>query len=70
LGDISRIVKEKRNDTDFLLLTDGVTWKARRNDLRKLVQAQNIGEITKIYTTRMSEEFEADLRQLKSEHGL
>jgi hypothetical protein len=70
LGDISRIVNEKRNDTDFLLLTDGVTWKARRNDLRKLVQAQNIGEITKIYTTRMAEEFELDLRQLKSEHGL
>lgn len=70
LGDISRIVGEKRHDTDFLLLTDGVTWKARRNDLRKLVALQNVGDITKIYTTRMAGQFEADLQQLKSEHGL
>lgn len=54
LGDISRIVAEKRHDTDFLLLTDGVTWKARQNDLRKLVSLQNIGDLTKIYTTSMA----------------
>ncbi len=70
LGDISRIVGEKRHDTDFLLLTDGITWKARRNDLRKLVALQNIGDITKIYTTSMAVQFEADLQQLKTEHGL
>jgi hypothetical protein len=70
LGDISRIVGEKRHDTDFLLLTDGVTWKARRNDLRKLVSLQNIGDITKIYTTSMAAQFETDLKQLKDEHGL
>jgi hypothetical protein len=70
LGDISRMVAEKRHDTDFLLLTDGITWKARRNDLQKLVSLQNIGDITKIYTTSMAAQFEADLKQLKTEHGL
>ena len=70
LGDISRIVNEKRGDTHFLLVTDGITWRERLNDLRKLLQLQNQGQITRIYTRSMAEQFEADLRELKREHGL
>lgn len=47
LGDISRIVSEKRNDTHFFLFTDGITWKERSNDLKKLVKLQNQGDIAK-----------------------
>ncbi|MDN5849486.1 MAG: type II restriction endonuclease [Nitrococcus sp.] len=50
LGDISRICSEKRSDTDFLLVTDGITWRERMNDLRKLIELQNRGEISRIYT--------------------
>lgn len=70
LGDIGRIVQEKRNDTDLLLVTDGVTWRARANDLRKLVMLQNQGKIARIYTTAMKEGLREDLLQLKQDHGL
>jgi len=50
LGDIARIVEQKRHDTHFILVTDGITWKQRTNDLRKLVALQNEGKILKIYT--------------------
>jgi len=70
LGDITRIVAEKRGDTHFLLVTDGVTWRDRVNDLRKLVQIQNQGRITRIYTQSMAKKLETDLKQLKREHGL
>lgn len=70
LGDISRIVEQKRHDTQFLLVTDGITWRERTSDLAKLVELQNIGKITKIYTQSMAEQFEEDLRDLKREHGL
>lgn len=70
LGDISRMVEEKRNDTHLLLVTDGITWTARLNDLRKLVKMQNTGLIARIYTLSMSDELEKDLRQLKKDHDL
>lgn len=70
LGDIARIVAEKRHDTDLLLITDGVTWTARQNDLRKLIAMQNDGRIARIYTRSMGEELERDLQELKSEHAL
>jgi len=70
LGDIRRIVDEKRNDTHLLLVTDGTTWKARVNDLRKLVEMQNTGRITRIYTQSMAEELRHDLRQFRRDHGL
>jgi hypothetical protein len=70
LGDISRIVNEKRHDTHFLLVTDGITWRERTSDLGKLVALQNLGKITRIYTQAMEKQFEEDLRQLKREHGL
>lgn len=70
LGDISRIVNEKRHDTHFLLVTDGITWRERTSDLGKLVALQNLGKITRIYTQSMEKQFEEDLRQLKAEHGI
>lgn len=70
LGDISRIVEQKRNDTVFFLFTDGISWRERPNDLRKLIELQNRGSIQKIYTMSMSGEFETDLISLKNSFGL
>jgi len=70
LGDIRTIIAAKRSDTTFLFFTDGLTWKQRKSDLRKIVEFQNDGDITRIYTIAMAEQFEADLRQLKAEYKL
>ncbi len=70
VGDANKIIAAKRPDTPFILITDGITWMRRMNDLRKLVKLQNEGSITRIYTTRMAAQFEADLRQLKAEYKL
>jgi hypothetical protein len=47
-----------------------ITWKQRKNDLRKIVEYQNNGDITRIYTYAMADQLEADLRTLKAESGL
>jgi hypothetical protein len=70
LGDMGRIVRQKRHDTTLLFITDGVTWKLRTNDLRKLIEMQNKGEIARIYTSQMFPDFRQDLLRLRSEHGL
>jgi hypothetical protein len=70
LGDIHTIIAAKRADTALLFFTDGLTWNERQSDLRKLVELQNIGDITRIYTYAMAADFERDLRQLKREYGL
>jgi hypothetical protein len=70
IGDIEKIIAAKRSDTAFLFFTDGLTWKQRQADLRKIVKYQNDGDITRIYTYAMAEQFEADLRTLGSEYGL
>lgn len=36
LGDIRTIIAAKRPDTAFLFFTDGLTWKQRKSDLRKI----------------------------------
>lgn len=69
LGDISRIVEEKRHDTVLLLVTDGITWKQRTTDLRKLIALQNEGRIQRIYTKSMAEDLKNDLETLRSEMG-
>lgn len=38
IGDVDAIISAKRDDARLLLLTDGLTWKSRVNDLRKLIQ--------------------------------
>lgn len=70
LGDIRTIIAAKRRDTALLFFTDGLTWKQRKSDLRKIVEFQNNGDITRIYTYAMAGQFEADLRQLKGEYKL
>ena len=70
IGDIEKIIAAKRPDTSLLFMTDGLTWKQRKSDLKKIVDYQNQGEITRIYTSAMAEQFEADLRQLKAENRL
>jgi hypothetical protein len=70
LGDIGRIVQQKRHDTDLLLVTDGITWHSRANDLRKLVAMQNKGMIARIYTKSMADDLASDLRQLRKDHAL
>jgi DpnII restriction endonuclease len=70
IGDLDAIIDAKRHDMALLFITDGMTWKARLSDLRRIVQRQNEGKITRIYTTKMREIFLDDLRTLKSEFGL
>jgi hypothetical protein len=70
IGDIEKIIAAKRADTAFLFFTDGVTWKQRQSDLRRIMGYQNNGDITRIYIYAMAAAFEADLRQLKKEYGL
>lgn len=70
LGDIARIVEEKRHDTVLLLVTDGITWKQRPSDLRKLIGLQNEGKIQRIYTKSMAEELRANLETLRAENEL
>ena len=70
IGDVRAIIAAKRADTAFLFFTDGLTWKQRQSDLRKIIEHQNQGDITRIYTQSMAAQFEADLLTLKDEHGL
>lgn len=70
IGDINRIIQEKRHDTILILFTDGITWKERESDFRKLIDFQNQGYIYKIYTKKMHKEFLSDLTLLKEEKKL
>ena len=70
LGDITRIVAEKRHDTTFLLVTDGIMWRPRQSDLRKIVRMQNRGEIDRIYTRNMRDGLVEDLATLRKEKGI
>lgn len=65
IGDLDSIIDAKRHDTTLLFLTDGLTWKSRLNDLRKIVERQNQGKIARIYTTKMRSQFVDDLHWLK-----
>jgi hypothetical protein len=70
IGDIEKIIAAKRKDAAFLFFTDGLSWRQRKSDLRKIVEYQNHGDITRIYTIAMAAAFEADLRQLKKEYSI
>lgn len=70
IGDLDAIIQAKRHDAALLVVTDGITWKARQSDMAKIVERQNNGQITRIYTTEMREQFLDDLRTLKAELGL
>ncbi len=70
IGDIDAIIAAKRHDTPFLFVTDGMTWKARISDLKKIIHRQNQGKVTRIYTTKMRQRFLEDLNTLKAEMKL
>lgn len=70
IGDIYKIIQEKRHDSTFILFTDGITWKERESDFRKLIEFQNQGYIYKIYTKNMADEFLSDLKLLKEEKNI
>jgi hypothetical protein len=70
IGDVNRIIQEKRHDSIFLLFTDGITWKERESDFRKLIDFQNKGFIYRIYTKSMAKEFLEDLKLLKGEKNI
>jgi hypothetical protein len=70
IGDLDAIINAKRHDTTLLFVTDGMTWKARLSDLRKIVQRQNQGKIARIYTTKMRDQLAEDLKTMKRNFGL
>lgn len=64
------ISEEKRQDTHFLMFTDGATWQARQRDLDQILELQNRGRIARVYTKAMGEDLRNDLATLKGELGL
>ena len=70
IGDIEKIIAAKRADTAFLFVTDGLSWRQRQSDLRKIIGYQNNGDITRIYTLALADQFVADLKLLKHEMGI
>lgn len=70
IGDIEKIISAKRSDTAFLFVTDGLSWRQRQSDLKKIVAYQNNGDITRIYTLATADMFVADLKTLKTEMGI
>ncbi len=70
IGDLDAIIEAKRHDTSLLFVTDGITWNARRSDLKKIIDRQNRGEIARLYTSKMGEQLREDLLTLKADYGL
>ncbi len=70
IGDLDAIIDAMRRDTYLLFITDGMTWKNRLSDLKKIVDRQNQGKIARIYTTKMREDLLRDLKDLKSIIGV
>ena len=70
IGDIEKIIAAKRHDMAFIFFTDGLTWRQRASDFGKIVEYQNNGEISRIYTHKLADQLEADLRTLKQEYGV
>jgi hypothetical protein len=67
IGDLDAIIETKRHDAHLLFVTDGVIWKNRLSDLRKIVERQNQGKIACIYTSAMRDRFLGDLAALKAQ---
>ncbi|HMQ90142.1 MAG TPA: DpnII family type II restriction endonuclease [Flavilitoribacter sp.] len=67
LGDVEKIISNKRHDTYFLFITDGITWLDRLSDLKKIIKYQNEGFIYRVYTMNMKNELIDDLIKIKQE---
>ncbi len=70
IGDVDAIIGAKRHDASLLLFTDGLTWKERANDMRKLIQRQNDGRIARVYTKQMRQTFKKELEVMKADYQL
>ncbi len=70
IGDLRAIANAKRHDTVLVFFTDGLTWRQRQSDLKKVVSMQNEGLVTRIYTRAMSDQFITDLRVWRAEFDL
>lgn len=70
IGDLRAITGAKRPDTVLIFFTDGLTWRQRQSDLKKVVAMQNEGLVTRIYTRAMADQFESDLQVWKREFDL
>ncbi|HLP28386.1 MAG TPA: DpnII family type II restriction endonuclease [Candidatus Didemnitutus sp.] len=69
IGDLDAIIDAMRRDAYLFFVTDGTSWTQRISDLKKIVDRQNQGKITRIYTTQMHDAFCADLTNLKKTIG-
>jgi hypothetical protein len=70
IGDIEKIIAARRADMTVIFFTDGLSWLQRRSDFSKIVEYQNQGDIFRIYTLKMADQFRSDLESLKIEHRL
>ena len=70
IGDLRAIANAKRHDTVLVFFTDGLTWRQRQSDLKKIVKMQNEGLVTRIYTRALADRFSADLTVWKAEFDL
>ena len=70
LGDVEKIISNKRHDTYFFFFLDGITWLDRLSDLKKIVKYQNEGFIYRVYTMNMKDELISDLIKIKQEGNL
>lgn len=70
IGDLRAIVNAKRPDTILVFFTDGLTWRQRQSDLRKVIAMQNEGLVSRIYTRAMAGQFSEDLAVWKEQFGL
>ena len=53
LDEVARLGKSKeKHRYDFFVVTDGMGWKLRTNDLQRLVELQNADVVTMIFTLR------------------
>lgn len=69
IGDLDAIIDAMRRDAYLFFVTDGTSWTQRISDLKKIVDRQNQGKITRIYTTLMRDSFLSDLTNLKKAIG-
>jgi hypothetical protein len=70
IGDIQKIIAARRADMFVIFFTDGLSWLQRRSDFARIVDYQNQGDIFRIYTVKMANQFRSDLEVLKVEQGL
>lgn len=64
LGDVEKILLAKSGPMYFFLVTDGMAWKNRMSDLKKLVEHHHNGGIDMIYTRKTFGDLETAVRHI------